>query len=110
MTNDIDWTAVQRVTHVIRGDWALAIVRALRERPLLFSELKMVIEREQLMPGYVLHDSTLARNLHNLVQQEVLSRRELPGGFQPGAEYRLTPFGEDVVRVLREASRCRQPN
>ncbi|WP_374213041.1 winged helix-turn-helix transcriptional regulator [Crossiella sp. SN42] len=100
---EIDWTAVQRVAHVVRGEWTLAIVRALMNGPLLYSRLKSEIENGPLMSGCMLHHSTLSRNLANLVQCDVLERRQLSGGYQPSVEYRLTDFGKRVVRVLREA-------
>ena len=83
----------QRAAELVGRRWSAAVIRAALDGPVRFTEIRSSV------PG--LSARLLAERLRELESSGILERREHPG---PPAvtEYRLTPKGEALTKVVRE--------
>ena len=81
----------QRAAELIGRRWSAAVIRATMEGPARFTEIRTSVDG--------LSARLLAERLRELEEAGVMERRELGQG---AVEYRLTPKGEALSRVVRE--------
>jgi DNA-binding HxlR family transcriptional regulator len=81
----------QRAAELLGRRWSAAVIRATMEGPARFTEIRGAVDG--------LSARLLAERLRELEGAGLMERRELDGG---GVEYRLTPKGQALSRVVRE--------
>ena len=78
---------------VLGGKWKTVILCYLKERPLRYTELRLVAPK--------LSDKMLTERLHDLVESGLVARKKLDGKGS-GEVYVLTPKGQSLGSLLRE--------
>jgi DNA-binding HxlR family transcriptional regulator len=81
----------QRAAELLGRRWSAAVIRATMEGPARFTEIRGSVDG--------LSARLLAERLRELEAAGLMERRELRGG---AVEYRLTPTGEALSRVVSE--------
>jgi DNA-binding HxlR family transcriptional regulator len=81
----------QRAAELLGRRWSAAVIRATMEWPARFTEIRGSVDG--------LSARLLAERLRELEAAGLMERRELRGG---AVEYRLTPKGEALSRVVSE--------
>jgi DNA-binding HxlR family transcriptional regulator len=80
-----------RAAELLGRRWSAAVIRATMEGPARFTEIRGSVDG--------LSARLLSERLRELEAAGLMERRELPGG---AVEYRLTPKGEALSRVVHE--------
>lgn len=98
-----DW---YRARALVAAELVPAIVVALLDGPLNYSEVRQAVESCHVAEGWNprherLHESTLTRSLQQLTGDGLLLRQEIPGSFPRSVQYMLTPGARELVEAMR---------
>lgn len=95
-----DTSAVRRL---FSDKWSPVVLAVLAHGPLrrsaILSTVNALAARDDA--AGVLHDSTLARTLRRLIDQQLIDRRAVPGTFPPRVFYALRPAGQEYLELER---------
>lgn len=90
---------------LIAAEWIPAILVALLNGTMTYSQLREAVEARQVAEGWNprherIHQSTLTRSLKQLAGDGLIVRDELPGAFPRSVRYTLTPAARELVEAM----------
>jgi diguanylate cyclase (GGDEF)-like protein len=102
------WVGFDDVLRLLNGKWDSAVLEALSDGPLHWSDILSAIRRQKAAVvgrrNGILHESVLARTLLRMERDGLVLRMEKPAIFPPSVTYELTPRARSLIKALTPAA------
>ncbi|WP_188317067.1 winged helix-turn-helix transcriptional regulator [Solihabitans fulvus] len=111
MTTDFPlWPGIYDVVRLLDGEWVSAVLAALQDQSLHYTEILTVISRQLSSSGSsgadrVLHETTLTRTLRRLVRDGLVERVETRSRLPRSVRYSLTEPAKELLTAMASAAK-----